>query len=639
MRRKKRLKAVLWLVIFALGLGMLLLFVPGQNVQVDSVDATAASVDGEQITMKEFADAFRRTVENYSDRGKNSTDPEILKAMGLGRQTLDALINLRVTAYAAKQLGLSVSPQELNQAIMSLPTLQDRGEFVGVERYKALLASQNIAVTEFEESMQRMLLANKVRNVFSDSMEVNELDLRDIYERMNLETQVSFVVLKREDFAKRVTPTEAELRAHFDANKERYHISEKRRAQYLLLPLSALAATLPVSQKEIEEQWAKQPMEETIEASQILFAVKDPAKEAEVKAKAEEVLKRAKAGEDFAALAKAYSDDPDSKQQGGSLGVLRRGLMAEEFDNAAFALKPGEISDLVRTEAGFGIIKVSKHDKPSLESSRKLLEEMVKGTKASILMRQKAAEAQKLAQAGKDFNVISKTLNVPTEIRDTGLLAKDSDPVSSGISQAFLDELFQLKGINSVGKYVDHPLGDAIPKLTEVTLPRPSEFTEARPRVERDYIDAKASELLLAESKKLSQEAIQTGDLEKTAKKFGFATKTPSPFKRDATPDPDIGVSSPFNTTAFNLPVGAVSPPVNLEEGKRVAILQVKSRTPFDQAAFDKQKGDLRERMLGALRDNYYQEYLRQLTESLQKSGKIRINPKAVDQVAQIRNY
>jgi peptidyl-prolyl cis-trans isomerase D len=637
MRRKKRLKAVLWLVIISLALGMLLFFVPGANVGNITFDSSAASVDGEPIPMKGLIDAYRKAVHSYSAGGKNKTDPETLKALGLGRQVLDSLINERVVGYTGKMLGLDVSPEEIRQAVEMNPNLQDQGGFIGVERYKALLEANNISISEFEEGVRYMLLAKKIRNVVTDSMNITEKELRDEFIRTNQEAQVSYVILKKDDFKKLVTPSEAELRAHFEANKDRYKIKEQRRAQYLLISLQSLAATLSVTDKEMQDEWTRQGHEETVDAAHILFEVKDPSKEAEVKARAEAILKRAKAGEDFAALAKKYSEDPDSAKQGGDLGPFPRGRMVREFEDVAFSLKPGQISDLVRSQFGFHIIKVLKHDIPSLAESRKSIERAVQLNKASDLAKQKGAEAQQLAAKEKDLNAIGKALNVPCEIKETGLLSRDSDAFANGISPDLLQEIFQLKEIGSVGRAVYHPQGYALPKLLETRLPKPPDFIEAHAAVEKDYIDAKQSELMQAEAKNLSEEAINLGALEKAAQKNKLTVKDSLSFKIDGNPDPGLGSVPQFNSAAFEIPIGSVSAPIQLDGGNRMAVLQVKSRTPFDEAAFNKQKSDIRDRLLTGAQNPYFQEYIRRVTEDLEKAGKIRINPKAIEQLAMVR--
>jgi peptidyl-prolyl cis-trans isomerase D len=638
MRRKKRLKGILWLVIISLGLGMVLLFVPGANVGTVSFDTSAASVAGESIPMKEFVDSYRRMVQSYSAGGKNQVNPETLKALGFDMQTLQALINIRVVGYAAKRLGLEVSPQEIRDAVENNPNLQDRGQFIGVERYKALLAANSLTVTDFEDTLKYSLLMRKVRDVVSDSITVPDKDVRDEFTRANQEAQVGFLTLKQDDFKKSVKPTDADLHAYFDAHKEKYNVKEQRSAQYLLIPLSGLTPTISVTEQEVQQLWDRQEHPEMVSASHILFKVDDPAKEAEVRAKAEPVLKRAKAGEDFAALAQKYSEDTISAKNGGDLGSFARDQMVKEFADVAFALKPGEVSDLVRSQYGFHIIKVTRHEKPDLASNRASLEQSLKSEKASAIAKEKAAEAERLSASQKDLNVIAKALNVPFEIRETPLVAKESDPYLSGISQTMLDEMFRLKEVNSVGKSVDVPTGYALPKLIEVRMPKPADFNESRAAIEKDYVDAKAAELMQAEAKAISEEAKASGDLQKAAQKRKLDFKTPQNFKRDGAPDPDINPSAEFNAAAFDLAVGSISGPVGLS-GNRVAVLQIKSRTPFDEAAFDKQKVEIRDRLMSAKQDAYFQEYIRKVTDDLQKEGKIRINPKAMEEVAAQARY
>ena len=403
MRRKKRLKLILWLVIISLGMGMLLLFVPGQNVGIQGFDNSIATVAGETISVKDYSDTYRHFVENYSAGGRNRTDPEILKRLGVDKQALNALIQVRVVTYAAKRLGLDVTTDEVRQAIETNPNLRNQAGFIGVDAYKALLAANRIEITEFEDSVRFMLLSKKVTNLLADSLSIPEKQLRENFARQNQEAQVLYVLFDKEAAKKKVNPTEADLRAYFEANKEKYHIKEERRAQYLLLPISDIAATQKVTDREIDDAWARMDRQETVDASHILFKVDDPSKDAEVKAKAEEILKRAKAGENFAELAKKYSQDEGSAPQGGNLGPFPQGRMPKAFEAAAFSLKPGEISDLVRTEVGYPIIKVLSHEKPNKEAERPNLIRSVQVDKAVEIAKQKAAEAQKLLEKQKDL--------------------------------------------------------------------------------------------------------------------------------------------------------------------------------------------------------------------------------------------
>ena len=174
MRRKKRLKLVLWLVIISLGMGMLLFFVPGQNIGIQGLDDSVATVAGESIGTKEFTDAYRRLIDNYSAGGRNKIDTDTLKRLQVDKQTLNSLIQMRVVNYTAKRLGLDVTDEEVSQAIQSNPNLRNQAGFIGVEAYKAVLAANRIDVDQFEQGMRYMLLSRKVMNLLTDSLTLPE---------------------------------------------------------------------------------------------------------------------------------------------------------------------------------------------------------------------------------------------------------------------------------------------------------------------------------------------------------------------------------------------------------------------------------------------------------------------------------
>jgi peptidyl-prolyl cis-trans isomerase D len=178
MRRKQRLKIILWLVLFSLTLGMLLFFVPGVNMGTISTDTSAATVDGKTIPLQAFAEAYRRVVSNYSNGGKNRTDPEMLKAMGLPKQVLDSMITEKVVDSIAARLGIEVTPEEVRHAVETHPYLQDQGKFIGLERYKAVLASNSITIADFEDDVRNAQLVKKVRAVITDSVNLEPISRR-----------------------------------------------------------------------------------------------------------------------------------------------------------------------------------------------------------------------------------------------------------------------------------------------------------------------------------------------------------------------------------------------------------------------------------------------------------------------------
>ncbi len=638
MRRKKRLKLVLWLVIISLGMGMLLFFVPGQNIGIQGLDNSVATVAGESISTKEFTDAYHRLIDNYSAQGKNRLDADILKRLQVDKQTLTSLIQMKVVNYSAKRLGLDVTDDEVSQAIQSNPNLRNQAGFIGVEAYKAVLAANRIDVDQFEDNVRYMLLSRKVINLLTDSLSLPDSQLRENFARQNQEAQVQYVLLDKEAAKKKVIPSEADLRTYFEANKDKYNIKEERRAQYLLLPLSEIGSTIKVTEQEIDEAWAKTDQQEKVDASHILFRVEDPAKDAEVKAKAEAVLKRAQAGEDFVELARKNSQDETTAPQGGNLGAFPRGRMTKAFEDAAFALKPGAISGLVRTEFGYHIIKVISHETPNKEQARPNLIRSVQIEKATTIAKQKATEALKMMETQKDLAVVAKALDVPVQIKESPFFNRSVDPASIQLSQDFVEEVFGLKEINALGKIIELPAGQAIPKLVQVNPPKPPDFKLAQEAVKKDYIESKAAEMLQAQAQKLLEDAKSMNDLTKAAQRAGIAVKTSQPFKRGGTPDKEIGTNPEFENAAFGLAIGGIGGPVSIAGGKQVAVFQLKSLTPLNEAEYAKQKATLREQALASARQAYFEEYIRKTTDELTKARKIRINTTTMEQLTGIRN-
>ncbi|MEJ2110786.1 MAG: peptidylprolyl isomerase, partial [Acidobacteriota bacterium] len=364
--------------------------------------------------------------------------------------------------------------------------------------------------------------------------------------------------------------------------------------------------------------------------------VGDPAEEEAVRAKAESVLEKLKAGGDFAALAREYSEDQGSAEQGGYLGTFPRGRMVKEFEDAAFSLEPGQISELVRTpDYGFHIIKVLQHNRPTLESNRNSLVTAIRLRKAKDLAKKKAEEAAEMAANGKDLSAIAEELDSDSEVKETGLFDRDESPYSMGISQALSDDIFKIEEVGALGSVVEHTLGFAFAKLQEIQKTRPGRFEEFTDQVKADLINVRSRELMEAEAKKLSEDAALAGSLAKAAGKLGYDVKTSKDFKVDETPDPEIEDADAFNYAAFELEQGSVSQPIVMTD--TAAVLEVKDRSEFDEAAFEEGKEALHDELYASLQQNYLEAYFRSFQEELEEDGKIRVNPEVFDLVDSLR--
>ncbi|MCL2877239.1 MAG: peptidylprolyl isomerase [Acidobacteria bacterium] len=629
MRRKKRLRLILWLVIAALALSMLIFFVPGTNMGgFFDTPGVVASVEGRNVTAQDFSRLYRRVANNF--RAANNIDEETIRAMGLPTQVLNELINYEVMEVLAKRFGITLTEEELFRALENNPNLQVNGKFIGVENYKALLAQNGYTAAQFESELRRMKLHDKVRDFVTSAIRVTDRELRDEYQVSTQKIQVDYVLLKKDEFKKRVKPSAEDIEAWFNDHKDSYTIREKRNAEYLLIPYMQFVSQVEITEDDILREWSSVPHEEMVEAAHILLLVNDASEDAEVKEKAEEVLKLAQSGQDFAELARKYSDDSGSAEQGGYLGTFTRGQMVPEFESAAFALESGELSGLVRSQYGYHIILSLRHENPTLESSREQLFAIASDRKLRELLLEKAEEAGAAAAKRADLNEVVKNLDFSVEVRETGLLQKDEPLIDLGLSPEMIDDVFSMREIGEIGKPVEHAMGFAVPRLLQVELPRPGTIDEFRQQAEADYVDAKAKELMDAEAQKLSAEGIRQANLTAAAKAQGLSVKTSQEFTRNGTPDSEIGSNSSFNQAVFALETGAVSSPQSVLDN--VVVFQVKSRSPFDEAAFEKQKPALRTQLLENRQDRYFEEYVNRAREEMSKSGKITISRTALDQ-------
>src|SRR5687768_11592604 len=323
-----------------------------------------ATIDSRSISVTDFRRRYMAQVQAYrSSYGGNLTD-DILQQMQVPQQVLQQMIQEKAELAEAERAGITVSDAEVRAQILPFPGLQENGQFIGEQRYRQLLSQQVPPMTpaDFERSVRESLMLDKFRAGLTEWMTVSDAELEREYKRRNEKVTLDVVAVLADNFKTQVTPTDAEISGHYDKNKERYRIPDRRKIKFVRINPGELAGKIEVSKADAErsynEQLGKYTTPEQIRASHILLTTEGK-DEASVRAQAEQILKEAKAGGDFAALAKKYSQDETNAAQGGDLDYFGRGRMVGAFETAAFALKPGEVSDLVKTEFGYHIIKLT----------------------------------------------------------------------------------------------------------------------------------------------------------------------------------------------------------------------------------------------------------------------------------------
>lgn len=354
-----------------------------------------ASVGGNSISMNEFQQAMREQQDRLRASMGENFNPAMLETPEARKAVLDNLINQRLLALDASKMHLSVADQQLRQAIAEIPAFQDNGQF-SLPRYEAVLKAQGMTQAVFESRVRSDLALKQVLGAVAEGVMVSGNSVGQVYSVQFEERVVSEARLAAAQYAGSVKLANEAARKFYDENRRRFELPAQVRVEYLVLGPDEVASQLSISDADARKEYDAHPERfrqgEERRVSHILIQAARDGDAAVLKAakeKAEALLKQVKANPaDFARLAKENSQDPGSAEKGGDLGFFARGAMVKPFEDAAFGLaKEGDMSDVVQSDFGFHIIRLSGI---KAEKARAFDE-----VKAEILGELKRAEAGK----------------------------------------------------------------------------------------------------------------------------------------------------------------------------------------------------------------------------------------------------
>lgn len=636
-RQHSRLKWVLVVVIIILGAGMVISLVPYLgDVGTGTVSGDVARVAGETVTALEFQTAYTNYLRNMQQRQQLS--PEILKAFGFDRQILEALIGQKVIMAEAKRLGLGVSSDELAQHIVSNPGFQAGGSFIGRDRYEALLQQNNLTAERFESAMRDELIVSKVQSFLTAGITLTDKEVETEYRNRNEKAELTYFVIDPAKLESKVAPlSDQDLRTYYDKNKARYNVPEKRKSKYAFVDMVKLRSGLKATDDELRNYFGEHSEEyrlpEQVTAQHILFKAegKTPEQVEAIRKKATDVLARVKKGEDFSKLAKEFSED-SSGPRGGDLGTFERGRMVPQFEQVAFSMGVGAISDLVTTPYGFHIIKVNGKN----ESRLRNFDEIKVALESRLLFDKAREQAKNIGEqialelvSSKDINAVAAK-NGAT-VKETALLEQTAQIPELGNSMEYQTKVFSLAK-DQFGVATEVQNGYAVPQVVQIEPAHPAEFEEARTKVAADAKAEKARELATENADKVRQQIeAGKGDLPALAQSVGAEVKTSSKIIRGGSL-PEYGSLIERDQEIFSLPIGKAAPPSTFS-GKTL-VFAVKSRDAVSPDAMKKALPDLREDMLPAKRERYFTAYIQELQKKMQTAGSISINANAMAQIS-----
>ncbi len=467
---------------------------PGRNA--------VATVNGQAITFQEYNKAYERTMDQYQARFGGNLPADFAKTIGLKKQVLDQLIQTSLIRQGGREMGIYASDEEIQDYIRNMQVFQDNGEF-DVERYNAVLRGSRLTPKKFETGMRADILSGTTTRRIAAFAHVLDSELWDKFLYEHEERRLEYVVFNAADFIDKVVVNEESLTDFFDKNKNDYRTLPQVKLKYLSFFAADETAAVKIEEGDIEDYYQQHidqySVPETRRARHILLRVTDKNK-AEQEKKAADILQRAENGEDFATLAKQFSDD-GSAANGGDLGFFSKKQMVRPFAEAAFRLKKGEISDIVRTRFGFHIIKLEEI-KPG--KTTPLAE-----VRDSILRKMKEEQAQTavFAKANETYEkiILSGSLakyaaDNKVKIAETKFFSKDSVPPELSGNPDLIQTVFSLKK-GELSSLLESPKGYYIVYVEDFKGPETPSFAEVKERVEKDYITA--------ESRRLAKEAAE----------------------------------------------------------------------------------------------------------------------------------
>ena len=620
-----------YLLIFFLSivcLGMIVTLAPinlGDNPDVDA--NVLANVGGAQITAQDL----ERNIQARLRNSPFANDPQMVaRIAGL---VLDDMILRRALWGQAKKLGIDVSDAEVQASIRtSMPFLYPNGVFVGLDRYRDIVSQgTGLSVAQFEAQYRENLLQEKMRAIITDGVRVSPEDVRQEFFKRNTKARIDYVLFDPSQFTKAVELTPAALQEFFAKDASKYKLPEERRVRYVLIDTDRVRAQVKLSDAELQQYYGQHiseyQVQDRVKVSHILFKTegKTPEEITTLEKTARDVLAKIKAGADFGEMAKKYSED-SSASNGGEIGWIVRGQTVKEFEDTAFSMQPGQVSDLIKTTYGFHIVKVLDKQTAHLQTF-----DEVKSQIRDQLEKQRLADAQQTLTSDLERQFQQNPQNFAAVAQKNGLEVKETplfrynQPVQDfGTSESFHNLTFQLRE-GGVGEPISVPKGMVIIQLIQIVPEHLPKFEEVRAAVEEDYRVAKSRDLAAQKAQEFAAQA-RSGDFKKVAQAMGLTVKESKDFVEQ---DMVEGVGSGTQlAAAFTLPEGQTSDAVQV--GSNRVVFRVVARTPAAESELASQQEQIAEEVLERKRNLAWEIYEQNLKQQLQASGTLKMNEAAM---------
>lgn len=428
-----------YIVYIVLGLITASLGLVGVNSYQKSSNVDApATVNGTKISAQELERSVRQQQAQLQQRLGQNFDAAMFDTPEMKRAVLDNLVAQRVLIDAANKSGLTVSDAQIAQVIGSVEAFQDNGKF-DAKRYASVLSNNNLSPLMYEKRVRDELVSQQINEIFMPNAYAPAYSIAKVLRLNEQQRVVSVATIPFQTLMAKVKVDAAAIKQYYDLNQKEFAVPEQARVEFVKFSVANLLANSNVESAEIAQYYkdhqAEFSSQEQRQAAHILINVAATApQDAQnaAKVKAEQVLAQVNAApKKFAELAKQFSQDPGSAANGGDLGFFSAGMMVKPFSDAAFALKVGEVSGLVKSDFGYHIIKLT-----AVKAARVLPFDEARETIANKLRQQKASE--KFAELAEKFSntVYEQSDSLQAGAQLAAAKIEQSDWLTKGMSNA-----------------------------------------------------------------------------------------------------------------------------------------------------------------------------------------------------------
>jgi peptidyl-prolyl cis-trans isomerase D len=545
-------------------------------------------INGQTIPLKQFQEMVRNAARQEERREERGDDSRLI------REVWDSLVRDVLVRQEIERLGILVTDKEVAyftrtqppEAVQAQPAFQTDGKF-DLGKYGQFLIdpsthadpNNKAFLMDVERMIRSQLLEYKLQRMLVETVRMTPAQVHEYYTEQNEKAKVEYAVAPADavgDAA--VSADEAELQAYYDGHREEYRHPEQVRFQYVVIPRQATAAdSLRVGQ--------------------------------EIGRLRQELL----AGEDFAQLAKAVSEDPASAANGGDLGTFGRGRMVRPFENAAFALAAGEVSEPVLTPFGWHLIKVEERLQEAGEEkvrARHILLRFKASPDTEDQLRAQAEEFRKRAE-GQSFETAAQSLSL--EVRDSGFVNKGMIAPGLGQGSAWLINSFLGVDPGTISQLGGNEQGFWVAQLEEHRTEGVASFAEARSAVGQAVLGRKKTEIVAQQLEPVRQQVAGGVDFAQAVSRAGMSVQTPEPFARTEF-IPSVGRGTALASAAFRLSPGGLE--VVQVPPRGAYLVRLLSRTPVDETSFQSQSGQVAQQYLRQAQNDALQTWFAQIYKS-----------------------